>query len=178
MSILTFDWAQVAYIGSPLATPWWAAANIAVGFVLFFWILTPILYYTNIWYAHYLPMSSRGAYDNTGGSYDVQKILNDDFTFNFQKYQNYSPLFLSTTFAVSYGLSFASITAILTHTFLYSRKQIWSQFRTALNEQTDVHARLMNNYKKVPEWWYAIIFGEFSSVRVYRGLLTGSLPDS
>jgi len=24
---MTFDWAQIAYIGSPLLTPWWAAAN-------------------------------------------------------------------------------------------------------------------------------------------------------
>jgi hypothetical protein len=38
------DWAQITYIGSPLATPWWAEANIAVGFVFFFWILTPALY--------------------------------------------------------------------------------------------------------------------------------------
>ncbi|KAJ3522801.1 hypothetical protein NMY22_g11731 [Coprinellus aureogranulatus] len=49
MSLITFDWAQIAYIGSPLATPWWAEANIAVGFVFFFWILTPVLYYTNTW---------------------------------------------------------------------------------------------------------------------------------
>ena len=36
MSLVTFDWAQIAYIGSPLATPWWAEANIAAGFVFFF----------------------------------------------------------------------------------------------------------------------------------------------
>lgn len=36
MSLLTFYWAQISYIGSPLATPWWAEANIAVGFVFFF----------------------------------------------------------------------------------------------------------------------------------------------
>jgi hypothetical protein len=34
MSLLTFDWAQIAYIGSPLATPWWAAANVGAGFVV------------------------------------------------------------------------------------------------------------------------------------------------
>lgn len=55
MSLITFDWAQIAYIGSPLATPWWAEANIAVGFTFFFWILTPALYYTNAWYSEYLP---------------------------------------------------------------------------------------------------------------------------
>lgn len=36
MSLITFDWAQIAYIGSPLATPWWAAANIGASFVAFF----------------------------------------------------------------------------------------------------------------------------------------------
>ena len=46
MSLITFDWSQIAYIGSPLATPWWAEANIAVGFVFFFWILVPVLYYS------------------------------------------------------------------------------------------------------------------------------------
>jgi hypothetical protein len=34
MSLITFDWAQIAYIGSPLATPWWAAANVGAGFVV------------------------------------------------------------------------------------------------------------------------------------------------
>jgi hypothetical protein len=33
MSLITFDWAQISYIGSPLATPWWAEVNILVGFV-------------------------------------------------------------------------------------------------------------------------------------------------
>ncbi|KAK0472226.1 OPT oligopeptide transporter protein-domain-containing protein [Armillaria novae-zelandiae] len=29
-----------------------------------------------------------------------------------------------------------------------------------MNEQTDIHARLMSQYPQVPEWWYAIIFCE------------------
>lgn len=36
MSILTFDWAQITFIGSPLATPWWAEANVAAAVVFFF----------------------------------------------------------------------------------------------------------------------------------------------
>jgi len=158
MSLITFDWSQIAYIGSPLATPWWAEANIAVGFVFFFWILTPVLYYSNVWFSSFLPISSRGSFDNTGAAYDVSQILNADSTINLQKYHNYSPLFLSTTFAISYGLSFASITATLTHTFLYFRKQIWTQARKAMHEQPDIHARLMSVYRQVPEWWYATIF--------------------
>lgn len=40
---LTFDWAQIAYIGSPLLTPWWAAANVVGGLVIVMWILAPIM---------------------------------------------------------------------------------------------------------------------------------------
>ncbi|KAF8966107.1 OPT oligopeptide transporter [Flammula alnicola] len=130
MSLITFDWAQIAYIGSPLATPWWAEANIVVGFVFFF------------------------------SRYNVSKIVNPDSTFNEAEYEAYSPLFISTTFAISYGLSFASITATLTHAFLYFRKQIWTQSRRAMHEQPDIHARLMARYPQVPEWWYAIVFGK------------------
>jgi hypothetical protein len=114
MSTITFDWAQIAYIGSPLATPWWAEANIIAGFVFFFWILTPGLYYSNTWYSKYMPIASRTSFDNTGAAYNISRIINDDLSFNEEGYKAYSPLFLSTTFAISYGLSFASITATLT----------------------------------------------------------------
>ena len=40
---MTFDWAQIAYIGSPLLTPWWAAANVVGGLVIVMWIAAPIM---------------------------------------------------------------------------------------------------------------------------------------
>jgi OPT family oligopeptide transporter len=158
MSLITFDWAQITYTGSPLATPWWAEANILIGFVFFFWFLTPVLHYLNVWSGSYMPISSRGSYDNQGLKYNVSRIINEDATFNQQEYEAYSPLFISTTFAISYGLSFASITATLAHALLYFRKQIWTQSRRAMNEQPDIHARLMSRYPQVPEWWYVTIF--------------------
>ena len=60
---------------------------------------------------------------------------------------------------MAYGLSFASITAIMTHAFLFFRKQILSQSKRSLREQPDIHARLMSKYKEVPEWWYGSILG-------------------
>lgn len=48
MSFLTFDWSNIVYITSPLIVPWWAICNIMVGFVFFYWILVPILYYSNV----------------------------------------------------------------------------------------------------------------------------------
>lgn len=48
MGTLTLDWSQIAWIGSPLTAPWWAQINIGIGFVLFYWVITPILYYKNV----------------------------------------------------------------------------------------------------------------------------------
>ncbi|KAI0029695.1 OPT oligopeptide transporter protein-domain-containing protein [Vararia minispora EC-137] len=160
-SLISFDWSQIAYIGSPLATPWWSCANVFISFVLFYWILTPALYYTNVWWSSYLPLSSRNAYDNTGQVYDLERILNPDGTLNEVAYQSYSPLFLSTTFAVSYGLSFASITATVVHALIYFYKPIKRHFGQSLREQPDIHAQLMARYRQgayFPEWWYACIF--------------------
>ncbi|KAJ7115248.1 small oligopeptide transporter [Mycena epipterygia] len=115
MSVITFDWNQAryfpsVYIGSPLATPWWAEANIFAGFVFFFWFLTPVLYFTNTWFGKFMPISSRTSYDNMMNTYNVSAILTPESTIDLEAYHKYSPLFLSTTFAMSYGLSFASIT--------------------------------------------------------------------
>lgn len=48
MGFITFDWAQISWIGSPLMIPWWAQIHIFAGFVLFYWLILPILYYTNV----------------------------------------------------------------------------------------------------------------------------------
>ncbi|KAH9075656.1 OPT oligopeptide transporter [Lactarius deliciosus] len=152
MSVLTFDWNNIAFVGR------WAEANVMIGFVFFFWILTPITYYTNTWYSKFTPMMSRHMYDNTGAQYNVSRILSPQATLDEDAYKGYSPLFLSASFAIAYGTSFASITATLVHSMLYFRKQIWLQARRSLSEQPDVHARLMARYPQVPEWWYFSIF--------------------
>jgi hypothetical protein len=178
MGILTFDWGQIAFAGSPFSIPWWAAANTGFSIAFFYWILVPSLYvrrhyfylsrfsfsehwllqYTNVWYSAYLPLVSSDTFDNTGKQYNVSQIINSDSSFNLQDYKAYSPIFLSASFAISYGLSFATITATLTHAFLYYRKYIWSHARRPLSERPDIHARLLSVYKEVPDWWYLTIF--------------------
>ena len=48
MGLLTFDWSQAAWVGSPLMIPWWAEVHMFLGFVIFWWIVQPALYYTNV----------------------------------------------------------------------------------------------------------------------------------
>ncbi|KAF9261975.1 small oligopeptide transporter [Marasmius fiardii PR-910] len=150
LSIFTFDWNQIAYVGSPLVTPWWAQANVIFGFIFFYWIITPILYFKNVWFAQYMPILNKMSFDNTYHPYDVQRILKPDMTFDLEAYKNYSPLFLSLVSNIR--------AATLSHTFIYYRKQIWNQARRSLREQPDIHARLMSHYPQVPDWWYYIVF--------------------
>ena len=177
MGILTFDWGQITVTGSPFLTPWWAVANVGVTIAFFYWFLVPIVYvrplcfrvsclseyrflqYTNVWYSAYLPLLSSHTFDNTGEQYNVSQIINSDSSFNLQAYKAYSPIFLSASLAITYGLQFATITATLTHTFLYYRKYIWNHSRRPLTEQRDIHARLMSVYREVPDWWYLAVFG-------------------
>lgn len=103
-----------------------------------------------------------------GKPYNLTRILNADSTFNHEAYKAYSPLFLSyasffaatsqrciltdrtatisATFAISYGLAFASITATIVHAALYFRKPIMVHLQRSLAEQPDVHAQLMAKY--------------------------------
>lgn len=67
----TFDRVQIAYIGSPLLTPFWAAMNVVGGLVIVVWIIAPIAYYSNLLYSSYMPILSSAAFDNTGHVYDV-----------------------------------------------------------------------------------------------------------
>jgi OPT oligopeptide transporter protein len=101
---------------------------------------------------------SSQTFDNTGSVYNLSRIINPDGSFNLQEYQAYSPLFIPASRVISYGLSFASITALIVHNLLYHTKQIWTQSRRSLSDQPDIHARLMSVYKEVPDWWYLTIF--------------------
>ena len=134
--------------------------------VTIFWIIVPAIHYSNTWYAQYLPISSSGSYDRYGSNYNVSRIINKDtLSFNEKNYQNYSPLFLSTTFAISYGLSFAAMFATLVHTVLFHGKDIMRQLKQ--KEKPDVHMRLMRqNYKDVPEWWFLIVFLVFFGLSI------------
>jgi len=48
MSAISFDWNQISWINSPLMVPWWAEVHVFIGFVVFWWIALPIMYYNNV----------------------------------------------------------------------------------------------------------------------------------
>ncbi|PNP57911.1 hypothetical protein THARTR1_02069 [Trichoderma harzianum] len=156
---ITFDWSQVTgFIGSPLVTPWHAIANTLISVVIFYSGLTILLHYSGTWYAQFLPINDASIYDNTGAKYNISRVVNPDMTLNEEAYHKYSPLFISTTFAISYGLSFAAISSLVVYTYLHHGKYIWRQYMNSTTEKPDIHMKLMRKYKEAPTWWYLSLF--------------------
>ena len=94
-------------------------------------------------------------YDRFGQLYNVTNVIDASGRLNEAAYETYSPPFLPATFAFVYGLSFASITAVLVHVYLWHYTDIKE---TLLGHaKMDIHGRLMLAYKKTPLWWYAAL---------------------
>ncbi|CUA75850.1 Sexual differentiation process protein isp4 [Schizosaccharomyces pombe 972h-] [Rhizoctonia solani] len=172
MGVLTFDWAQISYVGSPMMVPWWAEVHVMLGFLIFYWILTPILYYKNVWNFAYLPMSTSGPYDRFGKSYNVSRVIDmQTYTLNVTAYEEYSELYLPATYAVTYLLAFSVSTAVLVHTILYHGPTLLAGLKNLRVEDDDVHARLMRLYPEVPDWWYLVVLVTFFGVGMVAALV-------
>lgn len=157
---ISFDYTQIsqAMNGSVFATPFWVSANTYAAVLIFFVLLLPILYFTNTWYAKYMPVISTSTFDNTQKKYDVTRILNSDFTVNFEKYKNYSPLFVPFSYLLSYALNFAAVIAVFVHCGIYHGKDIYGKLRDSNFGGRDIHRRIyQQNYKDCPDWWYLIL---------------------
>jgi OPT family small oligopeptide transporter len=131
---LTFDWAQITYVGSPLLVPFWAAMNVVGGLAIIMWIIAPILYYSNFLFSAYMPILSAAVFDNTGNVYDVSRILTSDYVFDRIAYDKYSRVFLPVTYMLSYGMQFAGLAALLTHTLIWHGQDIWRTGKRALQD--------------------------------------------
>ncbi|GBE78395.1 Glutathione transporter 1 [Sparassis crispa] len=158
VSVITFDWTQISWNGSPLMVPWWAQTQIFGGFVLMYWIITPILYYTNTWDLAYFPLMSSNLYDRHGHLYNVTRVLDANNQFNETLYDNYSRLYLPATYAIAYLTAFALSSCAVVHTILYHAPTILRGIKRSRVEKDDIHAKLMRAYPEVPDWWYALVF--------------------
>lgn len=84
-----------------------------------------------------MPILSSAVFDNTGKPYDVSKILTPDFLFDREAYQNYSRTYLPVTYILSYGVQFAGLSALATHTICWHGKEIWQQTVKSFSEDRD-----------------------------------------
>jgi OPT family small oligopeptide transporter len=167
----TLDWSQInGFYGSPLVSPWHAHANIALGIIFFAWIVTPALHYSGVWYGDYVPILGNALLDNTGNSYNTSRILTPGHTVDPAAYEAYSPLFLPTAFALTYGMTFAAVAAVISNTYLFQGSEIWRRFKSSNGELDDIHMKLMRKYKLVPTWWYLVLLASMTAFALVSAL--------
>uniref|UniRef100_A0A2P2IM95 Uncharacterized protein n=1 Tax=Rhizophora mucronata TaxID=61149 RepID=A0A2P2IM95_RHIMU len=154
---LGFNWTTIsAYLGSPLASPWFATANVAVGFFLIMYVMIPITYWMDAYKAKNFPIYSNKLYRSNGSEYDILSIVNSEFHLDRKVYAQMGPVHLSTFFAMTYGIGFAALSATFVHVLLFNGSEIWKLSSRAFGgeRKLDIHTRLMKRYKSVPTWWF------------------------
>lgn len=153
------DWSTISsYLGSPLASPWFATANVAAGFVFVMYVLTPICYWLNLYKAKTFPIFSDDLFTSDGQEYNISEIIDSNFHLDLEAYEKEGPLYISTFFAMTYGVGFAALTATIVHVALFHGREIWEQSKSSFKEKKmDIHTKLMQKYNQVPEWWFIVI---------------------
>nr|GMC55118.1 oligopeptide transporter 4-like [Ipomoea batatas] len=153
----TLDWATIAsFLSSPLITPFFAIANIFVGYVSVMYVVIPICYWGfNVFDAKNFPMYSSRLFTAQGQEYNISAIVNDQFELDKAQYAKQGRVHLSIMFSVlTYGLGFAKIASTISHVALFHGRGIYDQYRSASKEKMDIHTRLMRKYKDIPSWWF------------------------
>ncbi|KAM5580871.1 oligopeptide transporter 4 [Rosa sericea] len=156
---ITLDWTAVAsFLFSPLICPFFAIANVFVGYALIIYIVIPIAYWgLDSYDAQKFPIFSSHLFTAAGQLYDIPAIVNDNFELDIAKYEEQGRIHLSTFFALTYGFGFATIASTLTHVGLFYGREIMDRYRASYQGKDDIHTRLMRKYKDIPSWWFYLL---------------------
>ncbi|KAF0512121.1 opt family small oligopeptide transporter [Gigaspora margarita] len=160
----SLDWNAIGQV-FPLFTPWWSQVNYYIGVVL------------AMCDAQKFPFFSSFSFDKDGNKYNQTKII-DPVTgsLNVTAYENYSPVYLSAAFAVSYCYSLMQPPAIICHVILFHGKEILERYRKTREEEeeSDIHCKMMNVYSEVPYFWYGTIFIVMLIIAIILGYTSGA----
>ncbi|EXC01175.1 Oligopeptide transporter 4 [Morus notabilis] len=159
LGALTLDWSTVAsFLFSPLVCPFFAIANVFVGYVLIIYLVIPISYWgLNVFDAKTFPIFSSDLFTGSGQLYNVSLIVNKKFELDLEQYKQQGRVHLSTFFALTYGFGFATIAATLTHVALFHGREIYERYKASFRGKEDIHTRLMKKYKDIPSWWFHLL---------------------
>ena len=166
----TFDW-NVSGSGH-LVTPFFSSLQQYIARVLSGIIIIG-MYYGNYVWAAYTPINSNESFDNTGGIYNVTKILGDDGYVNIEAYKQYGPPYFSGANVFGQGAWFAWYPLTLFYVSIrnwtaMSRagKSMWKTIRyrqSLYADHDDAHTRMIRQYKEAPEWWFfAVLLSAFA----------------
>lgn len=150
-----------------ILTPLDAYCNWMAGYLISF-IAIIIMWYNNVRWTGFLPINSNVLFDNTGGSFQVRKIIDpNNYRLVEEDYQNYSLPFWSAGALVTYGGFFMMYTSMVVYSLLNYGGIILSSCRAfvggfsptecSLSQFHDSFSRRQARYKEVPEWWFLLV---------------------
>lgn len=166
--IPTFDWNVFVYWLDPLVVPFFTTWNFFCGSMGGALVILA-MYYSNAFNTGYIPITSNSPFDRFGLRYNVSSILDDRGIIDYEKYQAYSPAYISAGNIMLFMSMFSLYSGSIVYAYLYHRDEIIMGFKDLINSfrpskrdeveksrVLDVHNRLMKAYPEVPEWWYMI----------------------
>ncbi|KAM9937019.1 hypothetical protein OXX80_003435 [Metschnikowia pulcherrima] len=164
--ITTFDW-NVLNFNLALTIPFYSQLNQYIGSMIGFFCILGV-WYSNYKWSGYLPINSNGLFTNTGESYSVTKILNENNLMDQAKYDEYGPPFYTAANLVSYGAFFALYPFTIVYVGLtqwthikFAFGGLWAAIRnfrkSTFDGYHDAYSRSMRKYKEVPEWCFLIV---------------------
>ncbi|KAJ3112908.1 hypothetical protein HK100_002161, partial [Physocladia obscura] len=170
---ITLDWSLYTTSFAPITTPLWAMYNQFFGLYVTLWIVVPLCWYFNVFgidqqvgsslsdSQYGFSLNTPFLYNKNGERTPTTQYVNTTTlsTLNTTYYEMNKPVHITTYFAVNYATSFTVFVSAIVHVGLWYGKDIWNRFKTSLKDldNDDVHARLMDAYPDVPDWWYYIL---------------------
>jgi OPT family oligopeptide transporter len=131
-------------------------------------VIIIIMYYSNAFWAAFMPINSNNAFDNTAKVYNASMVLNANHQVDLDKYRTYGPPYYAVANLFVTGAKFVYYTFSIVYVFIrYWRplkKAFWGMIVNAIKRKSiytgfeDGHTRMMRRYKEVPEWWYGLVF--------------------
>ena len=164
----TFDWNVATAQFPSLTNPFFNILHRFMGVALGVCIICG-LFFTNWRWTGYLPINSNSLFTNNATLFDVNEVtIPGSSLLDEQKYQQYSPPFLSAGKLVQVGASFV----VYPLYFIYMMYNQWYMIRDgfiglykgffhrkgAYTGLSDPFSRNMAKYKEVPDWWFLIVF--------------------
>ncbi|KAE8796226.1 Oligopeptide transporter 3 [Hordeum vulgare] len=134
--------------------------TMVVGFAMFIYVIVPLCYWRfNTFDARRFPIFSNKLFTCTGQKYDNTKVLTSNIDLNIAAYVSYGKLYLSPLFAIPIGSGFLRFSSTIVHVLLFHGADMWRQSRRAIDAaaKLDVHARLMQRYKQLLQWWFLVL---------------------
>ncbi|KAI8810324.1 OPT oligopeptide transporter protein-domain-containing protein [Cladochytrium replicatum] len=154
---LTFD---LQYIGTGVfLVPWIYQLQSWIGNYIFVYLVAIPMYFTNpfghpdtLWRG-----IKRYIIPGTNDTKPLAISMPSPITLNVTKYNEVGPIYISDLFAVTYLVDFIVLPAMVAHVVVWYGKDIVRQFKAAvkqINDETDIHNKLMASYADIPEWFY------------------------